>query len=205
MGNATAEGGVGLRPPPPFVGDHPAMDFLNSRAVPGGVELEWLADGPDLRAWLAAAGMPVPAGLRPAAWDAAAGHAKALRETFRAFVDRHAGRPLTAGAARELRAVNDLLAADDTYRQVEPGTGDEPLVWRRHRRPAAAAEPLLPIADALGDLVTTADFTLVRRCEGVGCTLAFLDRTKSHARRWCDMAVCGNRAKAAAHRARGRA
>ena len=30
----------------------------------------------------------------------------------------------------------------------------------------------------------------------------FLDRTKGHARRWCSMAVCGNRAKAEAHRAR---
>ena len=32
----------------------------------------------------------------------------------------------------------------------------------------------------------------------------FYDRSKSHARRWCSMAVCGNCAKATAHRARDR-
>jgi predicted RNA-binding Zn ribbon-like protein len=40
-------------------------------------------------------------------------------------------------------------------------------------------------------------FTLVRKCEGTTCTLWFLDVSKAHARRWCSMAVCGNRAKAA--------
>ncbi len=185
------------------------MDLLNTRAVPGGVEVEWLADGADLAAWLGAAGLGVPSGT-PREWDAAAGRVRQLREAFRPFVDRHAGRPLTPAAAAELGEVNAVLATDAAYRQVEPRPGRDgpPLVWRRHRRPgrtaAAAAAVLWPLADAIGDLVTAADFTLVRRCEGAACTLGFLDRTKSHARRWCSMATCGNRAKAAAHRARGR-
>jgi predicted RNA-binding Zn ribbon-like protein len=63
---------------------------------------------------------------------------------------------------------------------------------------------LLPIAEAMGDLVCRKDFRLVRRCQGPTCTLWFHDVSKAHARRWCSMAVCGNRAKAAAHRARSR-
>jgi len=192
------------RPPPLFLGDHLAMDLLNTRAVPGGVEVEWLADGPDLAAWLAAAGLAVP-DATARQWDGIAQQVRDLREAFRRFVDRHAGRPLTPAAAHELAEVNALLAVDDAYRQIEPGVPGEgpPLVWRRHRRSARPLDAvLLPLADAIGDLVTTADFTLVRRCEGSACTLHFLDRTKSHARRWCSMAVCGNRAKAAAHRAR---
>ena len=197
---AAAAGPTG-RPPPLFVGDHLAMDLLNTRAVPGGVAVEWLADGRDLAAWLAAAGVAVPAGTA-AEWDAAAADVRRLREAVRRFVDRHAGRPLTPAAATGLGELNAVLATDAAYRQIERGA---PLAWRRHRRPAGlAAAVLLPLADAVGDLVTAADFTLVRRCEGAGCTLGFLDRTKSHRRRWCDMAVCGNRAKAAAHRARGR-
>jgi predicted RNA-binding Zn ribbon-like protein len=47
-----------------------------------------------------------------------------------------------------------------------------------------------------------ADFRLIRACEGSACTILFLDRTKAHARRWCSMAICGNRAKVAAYRAR---
>ncbi len=195
---------TGGRPPPLFVGDHLAVDLLNTRAVPGGVEVEWVADGRDLAAWLAAAGLAVPPAGR-SQMDAAAAAVRALREAFRRFVDRHAGRPLTAAAADELGPVNALLAADDAYRQVGPG-GGPPLAWHRHRRAprSAAVAVLLPLADAIGDLVTTADFSLVRRCHGHGCTLHFLDRTKSHARRWCSMAGCGNRAKAAAHRARSR-
>src|SRR4029450_5586490 len=44
----------------------------------------------------------------------------------------------------------------------------------------------------------------VRRCAGPTCVLLFLDVSKSGRRRWCDMAVCGNRAKVAAHHARAR-
>ena len=61
----------------------------------------------------------------------------------------------------------------------------------------ASSAPELPYAQ-----VALADFRLIRGCEGPVCTLLFLDRTKAHGRRWCSMAVCGNRAKAAAHRAR---
>ena len=56
----------------------------------------------------------------------------------------------------------------------------------------------------MGDLVCGKDFILVRNCEGLSCAMWFYDVSKGHARRWCSMAVCGNRAKAAAHRARAR-
>jgi predicted RNA-binding Zn ribbon-like protein len=36
-------------------------------------------------------------------------------------------------------------------------------------------------------------------------TLLFADHTRGHARRWCSMALCGNRAKQAAHRQRQKA
>ncbi|MES6429106.1 CGNR zinc finger domain-containing protein [Cutibacterium acnes] len=42
----------------------------------------------------------------------------------------------------------------------------------------------------------------MKACEGPACTLMFADHTRARARRWCSMAVCGNRAKQAAHRSR---
>jgi len=51
-------------------------------------------------------------------------------------------------------------------------------------------------------LVTEVDFTHVKACEGHACTLLFVDKTRRRARRWCSMAVCGNRAKVAAFRNR---
>jgi predicted RNA-binding Zn ribbon-like protein len=53
-------------------------------------------------------------------------------------------------------------------------------------------------------LLATGDFSLVRRCENAACVLWFYDRTRSHHRRWCSMARCGNRHKVAAFRKRRR-
>ena len=61
---------------------------------------------------------------------------------------------------------------------------------------------LLPIGEALAKFVCEEDFSHVKACEGPACTLMFADHTRGHARRWCSMAICGNRAKQAAHRNR---
>ena len=205
------------RPAPLFLGDDLALDFLNTRAVPAGETIEWLAGGFDLVQWLDAAHVvppPVAAAFRKEtgarALDAVASEARVLREWFRGFVEAHAGKPLERGALLALAPLNELLAHDDSYRQVEraplteegEGDGHGALRWAARRRWRSAKTLLLPIAEAMGDLVCRKDFTLVRRCEGSGCTLWFLDVSKAHARRWCSMALCGNRAKAAAHRAR---
>ena len=209
------------RPAPFFIGDDLALDFLNTRAAPAGEEIEWLSSGADLVQWLDAAHAVPPsvaaefrrqAGTR--ALDAAAAEARDLREWFRGFVDAHAGRPLERGALRNLASLNDLLEHDEAYRQIElmPSQATEPreghdhraLRWDVRRRWRNARALLLPIAEAMGELVCRKDFSLVRRCEGPGCSLRFLDVSKAHARRWCSMALCGNRAKAAAHRARAR-
>jgi predicted RNA-binding Zn ribbon-like protein len=133
-----------------------------------------------------------------------------LREWFRAFVSYHAGGPLGRPSLRELARVNQLLKRDEAYWQIEiasPGEHEHEhraLHWQAKRRWHNPKALLSPIAEAIGDLVCERDFTLVRKCEGPTCTLWFLDVSKGHARRWCSMAVCGNRAKAAAHRVRAR-
>ena len=70
---------------------------------------------------------------------------------------------------------------------------------RRWRTPDSL---LLPVGEALARLVCQEDFTHVKACEGPACTLLLVDHTRGHARRWCSMALCGNRAKQAAHRER---
>jgi predicted RNA-binding Zn ribbon-like protein len=73
---------------------------------------------------------------------------------------------------------------------------------RKWRSPEAL---LLPIAEAMARFLCSEDFRYVKACEGPSCTLLFTDHTRSRARRWCSMAICGNRAKQAAHRERARA
>ncbi len=195
------------RPPPFFVGDHPALDFLNSIASPKEVPVEWLRHGRDLVDWLELANaIPVDAAARFRAakdqgeLDCVAARAREFREWLRWFVTRHMGKPLTLATARPVWQLNDLLAGDTSYPVVEAADGGPAL--RRVRRWASPEELLHPVAEAAADLICSVDFRLIRACEGHICTLLFLDRTKAHGRRWCSMAVCGNRAKAAAHRAR---
>lgn len=209
------------QPAPFFIGDDLALDFLNSVAAPWGQEIEWLKNGGDLIAWLEQAhALPadVAAHFRATtklrALDAIASQARELREWFRTFVSDHAGRPLDPAALNELAPLNQVLGRDESYRQVAlappstseaiDGDGHSALHWQHRRHWRTPEALLLPIAEAMGELVCRQDFTLVRKCEGRTCTLWFHDVSKGHARRWCSMAVCGNRAKQATHRARAK-
>jgi predicted RNA-binding Zn ribbon-like protein len=194
-----------------FIADSPGLDFLNSIATPVDRPVDWLDSGEGLAAWLAEANLVPPEALNAAAGNAApgeldkvAGEARALREWFRGFVRKHMGRPLPPGAIRELALLNRLLERDETFSRiaVDRNGGGGRLELRVQRRWRSPESLLLPIGEALANFVCEENFADVRACEGHGCTLMFVDRTRRRARRWCSMATCGNRAKQAAHRNR---
>jgi predicted RNA-binding Zn ribbon-like protein len=201
------------RTPAIFIAGDPALDFLNSVATPVDVPVEWLDDGEGLLAWLRQAQLvpalvlkEVRAQSRPGELDKVAEQARNLREWFRGFVEKERGRPLTRDDLKKLERLNRLLGRDESFSQIAPTTGGdgsafELRVLRRWRSPEAL---LLPIAEALARFVCSEDFTYVKACEGPACTLLFADRTRGRARRWCSMAICGNRAKQAAHRHRSK-
>lgn len=200
-----------------FLADAPGLDFLNSIAVPVDDQVEWLNTGEDLLSWLEQARLvrtevleEIRRNAGPGELDAVAAQARALREWFRAFVLRHKGKRLTRAAINELEPLNRILARDEVYGQIsvrETGEAADAaapseLEFTPQRRWRSPDSLLLPIAKAIADLVSTADFKYVKHCEGPTCTLMFLDTTRGHIRRWCSMSVCGNRAKQALHRAR---
>ena len=199
------------RPPAIFVADSLGLDFLNSIATPVDTPIDWLDSGDGLLKWLAQAKLvPMDAlnelGARaiPGELDKVADQARVLREWFRGFARKHMGQPLAPGALGELGPLNALLERDAAFSQISRDRhGDrdrlELQVTRRWRSPESL---LLPIGEALAKLVCEEDFASVKACEGPTCTLVFADRTRGRARRWCSMAVCGNRAKQAAHRNR---
>jgi predicted RNA-binding Zn ribbon-like protein len=199
------------RPPVFFVGEHLALDFLNTVATPATTPVDWLTNGNDLLDWLkqAAALDPLSVkkirGFGPKAIDEVAQHAREFRQWLRGFVTARMEKPLRVTAAA-LGPLNKLLAAENSFQQLHVPSGEDEdgrqLQLRRVPRWESPAELLQPIADAAADLICHCDFRLIRGCEGSNCTLLFLDRTKAHSRRWCSMAVCGNRAKVAAHRAK---
>lgn len=197
-------------PPALFVADALGLDFLNSIATPVDAPVDWIADGDGLLRWLAQAGLvptdqldALKARAMPGELDQVASQARSLREWFREFVRKHIGRPLSVRALRDLAPLNRLLERNEGFGQIVPGSdGGEPLQIRQLRRWRSPEALLLPIGEAMAKVVCDEDFTHVRACEGHACTMIFADHTRGRARRWCTMAVCGNRAKQAAHRHR---
>jgi len=199
------------RPPAIFVADSLGLDFLNSIATPVDAPVDWLDSGDGLLRWLAQAELvpadalnELKAGTMPGELDKVADQARALREWFRKFVQKHMGRPLPPKALQELGPLNKLLRRDETFSQISrhherDGDRFELRAMRRWRSPESL---LLPIGEALAKFVCEEDFARVKSCEGHRCTLVFADHTRMQGRRWCSMAICGNRAKQAAHRSR---
>jgi predicted RNA-binding Zn ribbon-like protein len=194
-----------------FIADDPGLDFLNSIAVPVDAVVDWIDDGDGLLSWLDQAQL-VPrdaldalrAQALPGELDKVADQARSLREWFRRFVRDHMGRRLVVEDLRELGPLNRLLERDQAFSQVVPydNGNSAPFSLRMMRRWRSPESLLLPIGEALARSVCTEDFSYVKACEGHPCSLMFVDRTRGRARRWCSMAVCGNRAKQSAHRNR---
>jgi predicted RNA-binding Zn ribbon-like protein len=199
------------RPPAIFVADALGLDFLNSIATPVDAEIDWIDDGDGLLAWLEQAQL-VPAETletfraqaMPGEFDNVAAQARSLREWFRGFVRQRKGRSLTSEVLSELQPLNRLLERDEGFGRVvarDHGHASG-LVFQTMRRWRSPEALLLPVGEALARFVCEEDFSHVKACEGPACTLLFADHTRGHARRWCSMAICGNRAKQAAHRSR---
>jgi predicted RNA-binding Zn ribbon-like protein len=194
-----------------FIADSLGLDFLNSVATPVDTPVDWIGSGNGLLKWLAQAKLvPVhvlndlKARAMPRELDKVADQARVLREWFRGFVRKHMGRPLAPKAFQELRPLNKLLKRDQSFSQIARDGYSKSHRFELHtmRRWQSPEALLLPIGEILAKFVCEENFADIKACEGQGCTLMFADHTRRRARRWCSMAVCGNRAKQAAHRQR---
>ena len=175
--------------------DHPVLDFLNTVPQVNGRPLElWLSDA-DVADWLVRQGWHDAATLAAADRTGLLEAARSLREAVRTLVARR-----KQGEALEPAVLNGLLARAASHLELVEENGKIRLMRRRRLR--TPADLLAPVAEAAAELLAAGDFHLIRKCEDPTCSLWFYDRTKSHRRRWCSMAACGNRNKVAAFRQR---
>lgn len=102
-------------------------------------------------------------------------------------------------AAAVLATISDRLA--DAYAHARLVPHDGALQWI-----SSADEDLnrvlWEISRAAGRLVVSPRLSRVRSCAAPDCGWWFVDDTKNHSRRWCDMKVCGNREKVRRFRSR---
>jgi len=186
--------------------DHPALELLNTVAEPApGRTVEFIATGPDYLSWLAEAALvdgndldAIRNAFSAADFEAAAVAARDLREALRGAVASWSSGTPGKSLTRAIERLNAIMAVDDRFSQLHADERNATL--HDHRRWHDPAQLLIPPALAWANLLVEGDRSLVRRCEG--CTIWFYDRTKAHRRRWCSMALCGNREKARRHRSR---
>jgi predicted RNA-binding Zn ribbon-like protein len=180
-----------------FIGDHLAIDFINTLRTPRGVPFEVFKTDEDVRDWLFRAGVSATS-EKTASWPPGTlvRKARQLRD-----IALNAVQAKKSGKRPSLDALNSFLEHSASHPQLVMGRGSK-IEMKRAYIGRTVEEYLAPVAEAVADLLANGDFDLVRHCEGDSCILWFYDRTKSHRRRWCTSTGCGNRAKVAAFRAR---
>jgi predicted RNA-binding Zn ribbon-like protein len=190
-----------------FVGNHPALDFLNTRPLLSGEEpAELLPDFAAVLRWFRAANM---LGSREVSelrrrWRESESARRALnslhqlREKLRKEILRYeAGGDIGKAFVEE---INRLMARNPMQtRLIVTGEGFRNEAYCDPREP----EDLLgPVAYSIAALLADPDRTKIRKCSN--CVLHFYDTSRKGTRRWCSMQICGNRAKVATYAARRR-
>lgn len=185
----------------PLLGGALCLDFANTTSGRGGVHcIEHLHRYEHLLLWARHAGLLSErdthqlqrAALRtPTAAARALARAKRLRDAiFAVCAALSRGRPAPAPA---LAALNRAILEAAGQRRLVPSDGD--FAWQWTARPGDFGGVLRPIVQSAADLLLTLDRRRLKQCRGDHCGWLFFDATRSRTRRWCEMRVCGSRAK----------
>lgn len=191
---------------PTLVGGALCLDFANTVDPRHSSDrYDYLSDYPALVAWSAHAGVVSPRQARTLerrarqdAVGARAVHRRALAlrdAVYDLFAPTRTRAPSTTVTVLNDEAHLALAAADLTV----SGTR-----WAWEWRADTPLDRVLwPVARSAAELLVSDRLSRVRECEAdSGCGWLFLDTSKNGRRRWCDMRVCGNRAKARRRRLR---
>jgi predicted RNA-binding Zn ribbon-like protein len=199
----------GVRLPHPVAG-HPALDFCNTRAGWGGVPShEYLISPRALVLWAAEVGLTGPVVPESATTD---GGRLVMHDANSVVRDKSAPARVLARAKRLREALyaaaagracdadwqlltREAVAARRASRLVPRSPGAR---WQLPDGAPPADLALHAVAAAAEDFLTSPLAASVSACPGEGCGWLFADPRGR--RRWCEMAVCGNRAKARRHR-----
>jgi predicted RNA-binding Zn ribbon-like protein len=177
------------------------LDFANTADDrPRERPQELLHSFADLVAWSRQAGA-LPAHEAAQLLRAASRHPGAAQATLRrALVLREAVfRIFSAVAGRRPAPPADLAlvnaAASKALGKLRIVGRRRGFTWEWEENPAALDRMLWPVMRSGAELLTSRELERVRECAADTCGWLFLDRSKNRSRRWCNMTVCGNRAK----------
>jgi predicted RNA-binding Zn ribbon-like protein len=184
------------------------FDFLNTDDTEDGFPVDRLPTLDSALAWFVEQGVIHYEGAERWRGQAAAEPAAAERELARIHGVRAALREVADSIAEHrapdpgaLETVNRALHARQVIELIPARDG----VSVDHRHVGSPIDDALArLADPLVRELTGGHPERIRICDNDRCRWVFYDTSRTGRRRWCDMATCGNQAKAARHRARKR-
>lgn len=191
-----------------FIGERLWLDYVNTDEIRRGEIRDAIHDFDSLMWWLEAsaaldaervAGIRRRAQQQPAGASAALVDARRVRAALRRLAERGAWDAATR--LETLAEINRVLMRSAGTRRIEQRADGS---YARTFVPGgdAFAGLMIPVVESAADSLIQAELDRVRRCADPRCQRVFFDATRNGRRRWCDMAACGNRAKAARHRER---
>ncbi len=182
-------------------GGRPCLDLVNTLERRLLEPRDRLGSYEDLVSWAEAAGVVAPtvagilqkeAGERLDEARLALSAARDLREILFAVFSAVAGGTSLSPAA--LDALNDALPV--ALGALQLAATRDGFEWRWSLDRGGLDRVLAPVVRDAAELLTSQEIRRVRVCEAESCAWLFLDQSRNRSRRWCDMSVCGNRAKA---------
>ena len=185
-----------VTPPFKFIAGSLCLDFVNivGAWADGAALREKLARPEDLNRWSQLANV---AGTQAPVTGAIFRRAIALRQALYWVFTAAVGR--CEPSNEDLQTLNRELAAAQS-KEFLAHTGTE----FRLQFPEAPERVLWAVVRSAADLLTSEKLGRLRQCPGEDCGWLFLDTSRNGMRQWCEMRVCGNRAKARKFRERSR-
>jgi len=196
-------------------GGHAALDFVNSldKRFREGGPIELLADYGDLLRFAEQTTLldtrqvrRLANSVNPGAAGRTLRSARELREAlaaaFYGSVDSHPPLP------GDIRTLERHFHSASEHRELrwerpaENSNGRSGIGWDWGRFETSAELPVWVLSQAASQLMMSDAMDRIRACGVETCRWLFLDTSKNHTRRWCNMRVCGNRMKARRFHAR---
>lgn len=192
-----------------FVAGRLCLDFVNTLGDRGGDPNEHLTEYSELVRWAHEAGAIDERTARTLVREGrehphasrrvllrARGVREAMYRIFQAALDHQ------PPSAADVDLFNRELGGAMANTRVEPGRdGAFDLAWSDT---VALDRPLWPVLRSAAELLSMGEMSRVKACASDSCHWVFMDESRNRSRQWCQMEVCGNRAKARRHYARVR-
>ncbi len=182
--------------PVKLLGGRLAVDFVNS--TPSNAELPWeklvsFLEATRIVSTERGAQLLALPRSDPQAGEALLRKARrlcsALRKAFTAFLRKQRIAP------EWIEPINEILRITEGHDELVSGNGD----WKIEfvARDGGLDWLLAAIARSGAEIIAEGGQACLRLCANPHCGLFFCDKSRTHRRRWCSMAVCGNRSKVA--------